>query len=138
MLKALRWRIFVTVESFSGCSLPRSRFLCRHVLTHSLAFNILRLSAPRLQSRKIYARSYKNFNPDIFLEDPLQNAPFHVLDVFYDVDDKLFAFETLYLDIINEQATIKKFHVRGNQVPFMTEQWRKSIRHRNKLWKIFT
>ena len=23
----------------------------------------------------------------------------------------------------------------GNQVSFMTEQWRKSIRHRNKLWK---
>ena len=27
---------------------------------------------------------------------------------------------------------------RGNQVPFMTEQWRKSIRNRNKLWKKFT
>lgn len=104
---------------------------------HSLVFTILRLSAPRLQSRKIYARSYKNFNSDIFLED-LQNAPFHVMDVFDDVDDKLFAFESLYLDIINEHAPIKKFHARGNQVPFMTEQWRKSIRHRNKLWKNFT
>ena len=104
---------------------------------HSLVFTILRLSAPRLQSRKIYARSYKNFNPNIFLED-LQNVPFHVMDVFDDVEDKLFAFESLYLDIINEQAPIKKFHVRGNQVPFMTEQWRRSIRHRNKLWKKFT
>ena len=99
---------------------------------HSLVFTIL-----RLQSRKIYARCYKNFNPIIFLED-LQNAPFHVMDVFDDVEDKLFAFESLYLDIINEQAPIKKFHVRGNQVPFMTEQRRKSIRHRNKLWKKFT
>jgi len=35
---------------------------------HSLVFTILRLSAPRLQLRKIYARSYKNFNSDIFLE----------------------------------------------------------------------
>jgi len=94
---------------------------------HSLVFTILRLSAPRLQSRKIYARNYKNFNSDIFFED-LQNAPFHVMDVFDDVDDKLFAFESLYLDIINEHAPIKKFHARGNQVPFMTEQWRKSIR----------
>ena len=34
------------------------------------------------------------------------------------MDDKLFAFESLYLDIINEQAPIKKFHARGNQVPF--------------------
>ena len=28
--------------------------------------------------------------------------------------------------------------MRGNQVPFITEQWRKSIRHRKKLWKKFT
>ena len=104
---------------------------------HFLVFTILRLSAPRLQSRKIYARGYKNFNSDTFLDD-LQNAPFHIMDVFDDVDDKLFAFESLYLDIINEQAPIKKFHARGNQVPFMSEQWRKSIRHRNKLWKKFT
>ena len=102
-----------------------------------LVFTILRLSAPRLQSRKIYARRYKNFNSDTFLED-LQNAPFHIMDVFDDVDNKLFAFESLYLDIINEQVPIKKFHARGNQVPFMSEQWRKSIRHRNKLWKKFT
>jgi len=28
------------------------------------------------------------------------------MDVFDDVDDKLFAFEWLYLDVINEQAPI--------------------------------
>ena len=68
----------------------------------------------------------------------LQNIPFHVMDIFDDVDDKLFAFESLYLDIINEFAPVKNFHVRGNQVPFVTEEWRKSIRQRNKLWKKFT
>jgi len=45
------------------------------------------------------------------------------MNVFDDVDDKLFAFESLYVDITNEHVPIKKFHVRGNQVPFMTEQW---------------
>lgn len=57
------------------------------------------------------------------------------MDVFDDVVDKLFAFESLYLDIINDQAPIKKFQARGNEMPLMTEQWRKSIRHRIKLWK---
>lgn len=28
--------------------------------------------------------------------------------------------------------------LRGNQVPYMNEQWRKAIRHRNKLWRKFT
>ena len=60
------------------------------------------------------------------------------LPIFDDVDDKLFASELLYLDIINEHAPVKNFHVRGNQVPFMTEECRKYIRQRTKLWKTFT
>ena len=47
---------------------------------------------------------------------------------FHDVNDKLFAFESLYLDIINEHAPLKLFQVRGNQVPFVNGQWRKAIR----------
>ena len=55
------------------------------------------------------------------------------MEFFHDVNDKLFAFESLYLDIINEHTPLKQFLVRGNQVPFMNEQWRIAIRHRNKL-----
>ena len=47
-------------------------------------------------------------------------------------------FESLYLDILNKHAPQKQAHIRGNQIPFMNEQWRKAIRHRNKLWKKFT
>ena len=50
------------------------------------------------------------------------------MEFFHDVNDKLFAFESLYLDIINEHAPLKLFQVRGNQVPFVNEQWRKAIR----------
>jgi len=59
------------------------------------------------------------------------------MEVFDDVDDKYYVFESLYIDILNEHAPLKQFQVRGNQVPFMNEQWRKAIRHRNKLWKQF-
>ena len=40
--------------------------------------------------------------------------------------------------ILNKHAPQKQAHIRGNQIPFMNEQWRKAIRHRNKLWKKFT
>ena len=44
----------------------------------------------------------------------------------------------LYSDIVNEHAPIKQFHLRGNQVSFMSEKWRrKAIPHRNMLWKKF-
>ena len=108
-----------------------------YVSDHSLVYTVLRLSVPRLRSRKICVRSFKNFDRGVFLQD-LHNPLFHIMDIFDDVDDKLFAFESLYLGIINEHAPLKQFHVQGNQVPFMMEQWRKAIRHRNKLWKKFT
>ena len=77
---------------------------------HSLVFAILRSRAPRSRSRKICVQCFKNFNRDKFIQD-LQMAPFSIVDVFDEVDD--------------------------NQVPYMTEQWRKAIRHGNKLWRLF-
>ena len=108
-----------------------------HISDHSLIYTILRTTAPRLRSRKIQLRSLKNFDRDLFLRD-LHNVPFHVMEVFDDIDDKQYVFESLYLDIVNEHAPQKQAHIRGNQIPFMNEQWRKAIRHRNKLWKKFT
>jgi len=74
----------------------------------------------------------KNFSQEQFLRD-LHSAPFHIIDLFDDVDDKIDAFESLYLDILDEHAPLKQVHVRGNQIPYMTEQWRKAIRHRDRL-----
>ena len=64
-------------------------------------------------------------------------APFSILDVFDDKDDKLYAFEQLYIEILDKHAPLKQTFVRGNQVPYMTEEWRKAIRYRNKLWRKF-
>ena len=37
-----------------------------------------------------------------------------------------------------DHAPLKQTVVGGNQVPNTNEQWRKAIRHRNKLWRKFT
>ena len=102
-----------------------------HISDHSLTYTILRTTALRLLSHKVQLRSLKNFDQDL-------HVPFHVMEVFDDIDDKQYVFESLYLDILNEYAPQKQAHIRGNQIPFMNEQWRKAIRHRNKLWKKFT
>ncbi len=39
--------------------------------------------------------------------------------------------------LMNIHAPIKQFHLRGNQVPYMSEQWRKVIHYRNRLWNKF-
>ena len=103
---------------------------------HSLVYTILR-SAPRAQSRKICVHRVKNFSQENFVHD-MQIVPFRIIDLFDELDDKLYAFEQLFLSVLNEHAPIKQTMIRGNQVPYMTEQWRRAIRHRNKLWKKFT
>ena len=55
------------------------------------------------------------------------------MDVFKHVDDKLFVFETLFTEVLDDHAPLKQLHVRGNQVPYMTEEWRKAIGYRNRL-----
>ena len=104
---------------------------------HSLVYVISRKTVRKMRSRKLYFRSLRHFDRDMFLAD-LHTVPFGVMDIFDDVDDKLFVFETLFTEVLDEHAPLKEFHVRGNQVPYMTEEWRKAIRYRNRLWKILT
>ena len=99
-----------------------------HLSDHSLIYTFLRVSMPRLRSRKICLRSLKHLDSALFRQD-LNNAPYQIMEVFDDVDDKYYVFESLYIDILNEHEPLKQFQVRGNQVPFMNEQCRKAIRH---------
>lgn len=58
---------------------------------------------------------------------------FGVKDTFDDVDDMRFVFETLFTEMLDEHAPLKKFHARGNQVHYVTEEWRGAIRYRKAL-----
>ena len=47
----------------------------------------------------------------------MQIVPFHITDLFAELDDKLYAFQQLFLSVLNEHAPIKQTMIRGNQVP---------------------
>ena len=81
-----------------------------------------------MKSRKLYF----HFDRDMFLAD-LHIVSFGVKDAFDDVDVKRFVFETLFTEMLREHAPLKEFHERGNQVPYMTEEWRRAIRYRKAL-----
>ena len=73
---------------------------------HSLVYTIMRVTLPRLSSRKIAFRSFKKFDRDKFVED-FSVAPFHIMDIFDDPDDMLYVFESLYNDILDEHSPLK-------------------------------
>ena len=52
-------------------------------------------------------RSYKRCNIDALMSD-LKTAPWHVLDMYDNVDDKWHYWKTLFLDILNKHAPLVK------------------------------
>ncbi len=62
--------------------------------------------------------SYKQFDADMYRQD-LQYAPFHVAEIFSDVDDQYWFCESLVTDITNEHAPVKSWKVRPRKPPFL-------------------
>lgn len=99
---------------------------------HKLVATVMRSSLPKLAPRKIHYRSYKNFNEHSFLTD-LEKAPFQICHIFNDVDDQIWACQSLFSDIVNKHAPLKCKIVKGKGAPFMNSELRKSIHRRNML-----
>ncbi|PFX22317.1 putative RNA-directed DNA polymerase from transposon X-element [Stylophora pistillata] len=81
------------------------------------------------QQRVIFNCKFSDWLPvQCGVPQDLTAVPFHIASIFDDVDDHAWAFGKLFLDIANEHAPIKQFHIRGGQVPYMTPEWRRAIR----------
>ena len=75
---------------------------------HCLVYLTLKLKAQRTRASYITTRSYKNFDPDKFIED-LSHVPFHMVTFFEDPDDQVDTFlNSLFLNVLNEHAPIKR------------------------------
>ena len=107
---------------------------------HDLVYAILQLKKQRPKPVYITSRIFKHYQPDAFCAD-IEQAPWSILDVFDDVNDKLFAFNELFCDILDRHAPIKKIKIRGRPLPYVTdeiwhlmkarEDWRKIARKTN-------
>ncbi len=58
----------------------------------------------------------------------LEIAPFHVEEIFNDVEDQYFFFSTMYSNITN--VPLKTRNVKPNPPPFMNSTYKKAIRTR--------
>ncbi|PFX14453.1 hypothetical protein AWC38_SpisGene21387 [Stylophora pistillata] len=72
---------------------------------HDLVYAILRLKKQRPKPVYITTRCFKHYQTKAFFTD-IEQAPWSVLDVFDDVNDKLFAFNEFFCDIVDRHAHI--------------------------------
>ena len=78
-------------------------------------------------NKVITSRSYKNFDDEKFTQD-LSEAHWHVGEVFDDLEDHVYYWNTLMANIIDENLPLKKMRVRAKDVPYMTTNWKNAIR----------
>ena len=100
---------------------------CHHIIHTST-----RQQIPGRKPKYISYRSYKHFNEQDFLTD-LERVPFQVSEVFDDVSDSYWAFTTMFSEVIDDHAPIKRKKVNCKQMPFVTAEYRKNILRKRML-----
>ena len=73
---------------------------------HEVIYGVLSAKFKHKQAKHISYRCYKNFEHENFIND-LNQAPFHVAEIFEDPNDQYGYFNDLYKTILNEHAPVK-------------------------------
>ncbi|CAB4040195.1 Hypothetical predicted protein, partial [Paramuricea clavata] len=98
---------------------------------HDLVYVALRLKKAR--TKPVFITGFKHFNSQAFNND-VALAPWSIIDAFDDVEDKLQAFNSLFIDILDKHAPIKTFKIRGRPNPCVTENIRELMKTRDR-WR---
>lgn len=98
---------------------------------HALIYGVLKQKINPNKPKCITFRSYKNFDPDVY-KQLLSSAPWHIGQLFDEVDDQVYVWNLLINDILDEVTPVKRMRVRDKDVPFMTPEWKRAIRAKRK------
>ena len=82
---------------------------------HALIYTFMKERVAKCKSKVINFRSRKNFDQILFKEH-LASAPWHVAEIFDDVEDQSEFFGLLLKDIVDEHMSCKRMRVRDGDV----------------------
>ena len=93
---------------------------------HNYVSAATKINCPTNEPTLIPYRSMKYFKEEIYKHD-LSVAPFHVSQVFDDVDDQIWFHNSLLSNVIDKNAPKKQKIITLKQLPYMNDQLRKAI-----------
>ena len=91
---------------------------------HNLVAVSTKMQLPRIKPKVLFYRSMKHFDENSYKKD-IENVPFHVINTFDDLDDKLWAFNKLVTNVIEEHAPLKKKYIKRNNSAHMNSKLKK-------------
>jgi hypothetical protein len=112
--------------AFSDVPISRSSVLNYSISDHLPIVLTIDWSTPDPLHKTITRRSFKNFSPSSFNND-LVAAPWFLLDLFDDVDDNVFTFNTLFGGVFDDHAPVKTVRVKKNCAPWISRSIRKEM-----------
>ena len=102
---------------------------------HDLIYAVLKLKRQRPKPVYITTRSFKNYQQNAFLRD-ISMVLWCIIDYFDDIDDSLYAFNTLFNEVQDKHAPIRKVRIRGRLSPYITDEIRELMKSRDRRRKI--
>ncbi|KXJ08855.1 hypothetical protein AC249_AIPGENE14729 [Exaiptasia diaphana] len=94
----------------------------------------LKLKTPKEKPRYITARNYKTYNSKNFNND-IDNVPFHITEIFDEIDDKLNAYNLLFTQVLDVHAPVKVMKIRCKPNPCVTPEIKALMKTRDKWHK---
>eukprot|EP00794_Sanderia_malayensis_P001606 gene1606-1777_t len=103
---------------------------------HNIVYGLMNKKIKQYPRKVISFRSRKHLDEEKLKKD-LEEVPWHVGSIFDSIDDQYYFWNKMVTEIINQHLPIKKMRVRAKDAPYMTSEWKKSIRQKRKFAKIY-
>ncbi len=97
---------------------------------HNLIAYVRKTKVPKAGPKVVFRRSVKSFCVEAFLED-VKNLGWESVLVKQDPDDTLEGFNTLFLQVLEKHAPLRKYTVRSKRSPWLDSELRNLMKQRD-------
>lgn len=112
-----------------------SEVIENHISDHYVICTVLNLKLPKRKPTFVITRSYRDYNPVMFLED-LAKVQWGHNSLIDDVNGKLNHFNSNFLSVLESHAPIKTIKIRHRHCPFVDDEVKEAMKKRNRLHKL--
>ena len=91
-------------------------------------------NTPKTDPKVIESRQFKNFDSAAFIDD-IKETPFHLASLLDDPNEMWLVWKSLFLEIANKHAPIRKRKVKSKSSPWISSELRQKMRKRDSLKK---
>ena len=113
-------------DLFKNCGVYNPEISDHSMIYGEMTEKVKKHTTKTLVHRQTKTTDFDNFNKDLL------DAPWHVGEIFDDLDDAYDYWRNLFDSIANEHAPMRKKRVRERDVCFMSNEWKAAIRSKRK------